>query len=103
MSVITIWGNFTIEHGERESSSNTGGRSSHAQYRATIYTETDTYVLALIRTYAPSNSMLHADGTVLFVIGKMVAPTSSGPFFIEAINVFWYPGDPDLTAAGTSS
>jgi hypothetical protein len=94
MSLSLIFGNFTIVDGERASKGmGSSERSPHVVYRTSIYTEDDAPIPALIRTYAQSNTTPLPDETVVFLYGKVCGSTR-GPFTIEALNMFPYPGNP---------
>ncbi|KIJ44618.1 hypothetical protein M422DRAFT_251905 [Sphaerobolus stellatus SS14] len=90
MSNTFVFGNFTVTDGEIVKSP----KAQHAVYTTTLHMEEDTDgIPALIRVFAPVGYATLKDDTTIFLYGKLIACTK-GPFLIECLNMFPYPGEP---------
>ncbi|KIJ32873.1 hypothetical protein M422DRAFT_265211 [Sphaerobolus stellatus SS14] len=96
MSNSIVFGNFTVTAGEIVKSP----KAQYAVYQTTLHMEDDTSgIPALIRVFAPVGYDTLQDDTTVFLYGKVIASTK-GPFQIESLNMFPYPGRPDDATHG---
>ncbi|EJD34521.1 hypothetical protein AURDEDRAFT_43477, partial [Auricularia subglabra TFB-10046 SS5] len=86
-------GYFALSNGRRVSSENPNTRklTHHVLYDTVIQTS-GTDVRAEIRTWAPANEAVLADGTVVDLLGKVYAP-GNATVLVDVVQMVPFPGD----------
>lgn len=95
MTSFLLAGYLAVSGGRRLSSENpTTHKTTHHVYYDTVIQTAGTDVHAEIRTWAPNNEPVLADGTIVDIVAKVSAP-SNGKVLLDSTQFWPFPGDPN--------